>query len=164
MTLFQTTLHEPPRGKERPRASIPWPWVEKWLRSGKRGPQPIPRVYTRSEYRGHEDRLADLLAAAWGEAGHSSALDEPCSVSIVAWFPRPRSRTRKTLPNPRYPHTVRPDGDNVGKAVLDAMQKAGMLHDDSRVFALRVVKWVCSADCSPRIEVTLSWDFDTLPE
>lgn len=164
MTLFHTTLQETPRGKERVRAAIPWPWVEKWLRGGKRGPPPSPRIYTRTEYRTYEDRLADLLTVAWREAGHTAALDEPCSVSVVAWFPRPQSRTRKTLPNPRYPHTVRPDGDNVGKSIQDAMQKAGMLHDDSRVFAFRVVKWVCAAGDSPRIEVALSWGFDTLPE
>lgn len=156
-TSFRVTLPVAPRGKERPRASIPWPWIEKWIRSGRRGKKPIPHVYTRKEYQLYEEGLADRLAAAWGASGRFSGLDEPCSLLLICFFPRPTSRTRKTLPNPRFPHAVRPDGDNVAKAVQDALQRAGCVVDDSRVFDLRVVKWTCSGEEEPRIEVILRW-------
>lgn len=163
MTTFHTTLSGLPRGKERPRATIPWPWVEKYIRSGKRGKRPIPRVYTSTKYQAWEQAIADQLAIEWRRAGYVEPLDEPCALLLGLYFPRPVSRTRKTLPNPEYPHTAKPDGDNVAKAVQDAIEKAGIVVNDSRIFDLRVVKVVCAGGDSPRIEVALSWGFDSLP-
>lgn len=157
MSRFTATLDGCPRGKERARAAIPWPWVFSWIAGGKRGQKPSPRVYTRSEYMAWEASVADRLAAAWKADGHSSGLDEPCSLLLTCFFPRPKGRTRKTLPNPRYPHAVVPDGDNVAKAVQDGLQKGGLVKNDSRVFDLRVVKWVCSGEEAPRIEIALAW-------
>jgi Holliday junction resolvase RusA-like endonuclease len=157
VSRFVASLPGPPKGKERPRASIPWSLVWKWIAGGKRGRKPIPHVYTSRDYQRWEDGLADQLAAAWGASGRRTPLDEPCSLLLVCFFPRPASRTRKTLPNPRYPHASRPDADNAAKAVQDAMQKGGLLADDSRVFDLRVVKWVCAGDEEPRIELVFRW-------
>ena len=154
---FHATLPLAPKGKERPRASLPWPWIEKWLKGGKRGKQPIPHVYTRKPYQEWEQALADLLAAEWGASGRFSPLDEPCSLLLVLFFPRPKGRTLKTRPNPAYPHSVRPDGDNCAKAVQDALQKGGVVKDDSRIFDLRVVKWVHAGGEEPRIEAILRW-------
>jgi Holliday junction resolvase RusA-like endonuclease len=41
------------------------------------------------------------------------------------------------------PHTIRPDGDNLAKLVLDAVVRAGLLADDGLVASLTVSKlWV----------------------
>ena len=154
MTRFALTLPGAPRGKVRHRSAIPWAWVIKWLREGKTGRKPIPQQYSDDKYMAWEDAQARALQRAW--AGRP-ALDEPCHLLLVCFFPRPKSRTRKTLPNPRYPHTAVPDRDNVTKALQDALQKAGVVRNDSRIFDGRTIKWVCAGGEEPRIELVLRW-------
>ncbi len=151
---LRLTLPGAPRGKVRHRSAIPWNWVFKWIASGKVGRKPIPHNYNDSRYEAWEDSLAFSLRVAWAPR---PPLDEPCQLLLVTFFPRPKSRTRKTLPNPRYPHTSVPDNDNVQKAIQDALQKAGVVVNDSRIFDTRTVKWVCSGEESPRIELVLRW-------
>jgi Holliday junction resolvase RusA-like endonuclease len=44
-----------------------------------------------------------------------------------------------------YPHTLRPDSDNLAKLVLDAMMAGGLIGDDSAVSLLTVRKtWTAS--------------------
>jgi Holliday junction resolvase RusA-like endonuclease len=58
--------------------------------------------------------------------------------TIGATFGRPRSHYRKTGVKPSAPPLPRPDVDNVGKAVLDALQDA--VGDDTRVARLTISK------------------------
>lgn len=146
-----------PRGKVRHRSMIPWSWVFSWLAKGKVGPKPTPQVYSDPDYKEWEGALADTLCAAWGAAGQLAPLDEACSLLLVLRFPRPVARTRKTIANEPYPHISVPDVDNVSKAVQDALQKGGLVVNDSRIFDLRVVKWVCGDGEEPGIEVVLRW-------
>ena len=52
---------------------------------------------------------------------------EPVIVNMIAMFPHKDSKKWGT------PHAVRPDKDNVEKAVLDCLVRAGVLKDDSLV-------------------------------
>ena len=63
----------------------------------------------------------------------------PVEVSIVAWFPMPSSWTKKKRREHegRY-HIQKPDADNVGKAVLDALSEHWS--DDCQVAILTVQK------------------------
>ena len=157
MSRFVCSIPGLPRGKVRHRSSIPWSWVFSWISKGKTGKRPIPAIYSDPEYDSWEDSLADTLSAAWGASGALTPLDEACSLLLVLRFPRPISRTRKTIANEPYPHISTPDADNVSKAVQDAMQKGGLVVNDSRIFDLRVVKWVCGDGEEPGIEVVLRW-------
>jgi Holliday junction resolvase RusA-like endonuclease len=160
VTTWSAKIATAPRGKERHRSAILWPQVEAWLRNGRRGRKPIAHVYTPADYQRWERDIGAELGLLWSVAGHREPLDEPCSLLVLAYFPRPASRTRKTLPNPQEPHTVKPDASNVVKAVEDALQLGGVLKDDSRIFDTRCVKWVCAGGESPRIQVILRWGAD----
>lgn len=52
---------------------------------------------------------------------------EPVIVDLIAMFPHKDQKKWGT------PHSVRPDKDNVEKAVLDCLVRAGVLKDDSLV-------------------------------
>jgi Holliday junction resolvase RusA-like endonuclease len=107
-------------------------------------PQPRPRVSTvggfarafvpaKHPVHGFRTRVA----RAARDAGLARA-DRPVAVEITAVFGRPRSHYRKTGVKPSAPLLPRPDVDNVGKAVLDALQDA--MGDDTRVARLTVTK------------------------
>jgi Holliday junction resolvase RusA-like endonuclease len=107
-------------------------------------PQPRPRVSTvggfarafvpaKHPVHGFRTRVA----CAARDAGLVRA-DQPVAVTIEATFGRPRSHYRKTGVKPSAPPLPRPDVDNVGKAVLDALQDA--MGDDTRVARLTVSK------------------------
>lgn len=78
----------------------------------------------------------------------------PIELSIVFVMPRPSNQYWKTKPTPSYPHTKKPDADNLAKAVKDAL--TGVIwRDDSQVCDMRVVKRVASGDELPR--TIISW-------
>jgi Holliday junction resolvase RusA-like endonuclease len=101
-------------------------------------------------------------AASWrlSRGWSGEPLRVPVRVVIEAVFPRPKSKAWKTKPMPRYPHTSRPDADNVAKAVCDSLEKAGVIHNDSQVHALTVHKWVASASEQPHVGVVVQWESD----
>lgn len=76
------------------------------------------------------------------------------AVTIQAFFHRPKAKTWKRRPNPRYPHSSKPDIDNVAKAVMDALNKLAWI-DDAQVARLEVSKTVCSGDDVPHVVITV---------
>lgn len=107
-------------------------------------PQPRPRVSTRggfarayvpSKHPVHGYRSS--LAAAARAAGLTQTGD-PLSVVIDAVFERPKSHLCKAGVKATAPVLPRPDVDNVGKAVLDALQD--VMGDDTMVARLVVEK------------------------
>jgi Holliday junction resolvase RusA-like endonuclease len=66
-------------------------------------------------------------------------LEGPVSVRIVCLFERPKGHSKKRRQYTE-PKTTKPDLDNVGKAILDALNKIAY-NDDGQVFMLRVEKW-----------------------
>jgi Holliday junction resolvase RusA-like endonuclease len=107
--------------------------------------QPRPKVSTRGGFARayvdakhpiHEYKLAIKLTytAAGGEV-----LEGPVSIRIVCWFDRPKGHSKKRRQQPE-PKTTKPDLDNVGKAILDALNKIAY-NDDGQVYRLTVEKW-----------------------
>lgn len=84
----------------------------------------------------------------------AAPLDIPIGVSIVAVFPRTQGEIWKKRPMPRAYHTKRPDGDNVTKAVLDALNKVAW-RDDSLIAEMRIVKFIAAGDEQPHTEVVV---------
>jgi Holliday junction resolvase RusA-like endonuclease len=62
----------------------------------------------------------------------------PVSVIVDAVFARPKSHMNKSGVKPTAPVLPRPDVDNLGKAVLDALQD--VMGDDTMVSRLLVEK------------------------
>jgi Holliday junction resolvase RusA-like endonuclease len=52
-----------------------------------------------------------------------------------------------------YPHTSKPDSDNLMKAVMDAMTTAGVWKDDALVYGHFTEKWYSRAPSGARIIV-----------
>lgn len=116
-----------PRGASRPRAA----------RGG-------GRVYMPPEHRAWMEAAVVMLR----EQRQGEPFACPVAVEIVAYWPLPKSRpawcTRERwkdrVATLGIPYATKPDADNVGKIVLDAMVEAGLLEDDRFVVQLSVVK------------------------
>ena len=107
-------------------------------------PQPRPRVstaggfaraYVPAKHPVHAYRAG--IAAAARQAGLSET-GEPLNVVIDAVFARPKSHLTKAGVKATAPTLPRPDVDNLGKAVLDALQE--VIGDDTCVARLVVEK------------------------
>ena len=105
--------------------------------------QPRHRISTRGGYAKtylpkdhpiHAFKQAIALQAAGG-----GLFSGPVEVSIVAWFPMPSSWSKKKRKQHEWRwHTQKPDGDNLAKAVLDALKEHW--NDDCQVAMLTVRK------------------------
>lgn len=78
-------------------------------------------------------------------------LDGAIAVKVSLFYPFPKSAPRKST-ELELPHIVRPDVDNVIKAMLDAFTALEFWHDDAQVYWLDIAKY---RSRYPRIEVTL---------
>jgi len=107
-------------------------------------PQPRPRVstaggfaraYVPKDHPIHAYRQAVTVAARAAGVLHATG---PVSIIIDAVFARPKSHMNKSGVKPKAPALPRPDVDNLGKAVLDALQD--VMGDDTNVGRLLVEK------------------------
>jgi Holliday junction resolvase RusA-like endonuclease len=107
-------------------------------------PQPRPRVstaggfaraYVPKSHPVHAYRQAIALAASVAGLREQA---KPVSVVIDAVFARPKSHMNKSGVKATAPALPRPDVDNLGKAVLDALQD--VMGDDTHVARLVVEK------------------------
>ncbi len=77
-------------------------------------------------------------------------LDLPMSLELTVWVQRPISRARKHL----WPDR-RPDLDNLTKPVVDALQAASVVSDDSRICRYAIEKRYATNGDVPGIRVRL---------
>jgi len=112
--------------------------------AGEPVPQPRPRVSTRGGFaRAYVPSKHPVHAyrAAIAEEAAKAGLEqtgEPVEVIVDAVFARPKSHMTKKGVKATAPQLPRPDVDNVGKAVLDALQD--VMGDDTNVRRLVVEK------------------------
>lgn len=84
----------------------------------------------------------------------SGLLDGPLGLDVMAYFPCPKSRWRKTKPRTEEHHAKRPDADNVAKSIKDGLTGV-FYHDDSQISELIIRKRIAAQGEAPRIEVSL---------
>lgn len=81
-----------------------------------------------------------------------------CPIALHLWFfmPRPKSHFHKNgklkLTSPHW-HRIKPDADNLAKAVMDAMTVMKFWLDDSQVVHLDIVKRYTDADSGCEISI-----------
>jgi Holliday junction resolvase RusA-like endonuclease len=94
------------------------------------------RAYVDAKHPVHVYKQAIRLA--YVNAG-GELLEGPVSIRIVCWFERPKSHSKKRRQQAE-PKTTKPDLDNIGKAILDALNETAY-NDDGQVCRLTVEKW-----------------------
>lgn len=89
------------------------------------------------------------IRQAYREAG-GTIIDGPVAVSVETFRALPKSRPKKLVSEP---DTYKPDGDNVTKLVLDALNGVAYA-DDSQVVMLSCIKWPRTR-CEEKMTVTV---------
>lgn len=93
------------------------------------------------------------VSRAWGKPICQSG---PIGVYLEFFLPRPKRKVWKTKPMPRELHTSKPDGDNLAKAVIDALN--GLIwNDDNQIADMRSTKYVCAGDEKPGVRITIKF-------
>lgn len=101
-----------PRGKGRPR----------FTRTG--------HAYTDQATKAYERKVLQ----AWQEQSGVKMPDVPLEILLTAYFQMPQSWSKKKMLRMLgYPHTSRPDIDNIVKSVVDGIS-GHAFHDDNQVF------------------------------
>jgi Holliday junction resolvase RusA-like endonuclease len=156
MSTFRTQVLIEPMGTPRLRHST----IVKVDAAGKKTVR--GHGFTPDRYTAWKADVAEELRRAWqGRTEYarllgSGAIDVPAKLVVVALFRRPQRISPKKFPG-RVPHDVKPDNDNVLKAVQDALQLAGVLADDARIFDCRCVAYYVAPDEQPSITIDLEW-------
>lgn len=124
-------------------------------RAGKNG-KPFATIYTDEKTASWEDKVGwwsrQELGAAMALGQVDFPLDGRLVVGLDFFFDKPRSVPKRV----EYPQRTRTDVDNLAKAILDALQGAGIIKNDNAVTDLLVRKrW--SSDLHPEgVEVDLT--------
>lgn len=124
MKEFEFTVEIVPKAKARPR----------FVRRGK-----FVQTYTPKTTMDYEKRIAEEYLLQGGTVFEYPYLE----MSIVAYFPIPKS-TRKSerllLETECVPYPHKPDTDNLGKSIADALNHVAYL-DDKQIVSLKVKKY-----------------------
>jgi Holliday junction resolvase RusA-like endonuclease len=109
------------------------------------------RAYVDAKHPIHAYKQAIRLA--YVNAG-GEVLQGPVEIRIACWFERPKGHSKKRRQS-REPKITKPDADNLGKAILDALNEIAY-DDDGQVYRLTVEKWYIGLNDSigTEIEVT----------
>jgi Holliday junction resolvase RusA-like endonuclease len=119
--VLHVVVHGTPKGAQRHRS---------FVRGGRVATHHAP------DHIDAEERIRRVAAEAW--AGQPP-LDVAVELEVVTWHARPaRLRRKKDAGDIARPYTAKPDADNVAKLVMDALTKAAIWTDDTRVADLVV--------------------------
>jgi Holliday junction resolvase RusA-like endonuclease len=109
------------------------------------------KVYRHDKHPVHAYRQAVRLLAT--SSWRQPPIDGPVEIIIEAVFGRPKSRTRRLVREaPRTRRPIRPDFDNVAKAVCDAL--TGLVWgDDGQITDAHVVKREAASNEAPHTRI-----------
>lgn len=125
--------------------------------------EPRPRFDSRPDRHGRTHAYRGQSAEPWKLQIFAEArrrfvgppIEDYVSVEMVFFMPRPGRLNDDSQPEVRLPHGCKPDVDNLAKAVLDALTRAGMWKDDSLVVDLRARKFYHAKDARPGVEIVI---------
>jgi Holliday junction resolvase RusA-like endonuclease len=104
-------------------------------------------AYTPKKVRNFSAFVRDLAVAAHKLEG---PIDQPVLMVMDVWLPRPKSRPLRC----RFPDR-KPDLDNIEKPIVDALQAAQVICNDSRICRKSVAKFYVEQDKPPGVLVQL---------
>lgn len=110
-------------------------------------------AYKEARQKERETELDDLLE----QRTPKKPLEGPLGLEFIAGMPIPAStpkNEREAMLRGEIAHTKKPDIDNLGKQLLDAMTRAKFWHDDKQVVSLR---------CSKRYAAVPGWEVAVYP-
>jgi Holliday junction resolvase RusA-like endonuclease len=120
VSVLDLVVHGPPKGAQRHRS---------FVRGGRVATHHAP------DHLDAEERIRRAAVDAWV----GPPLDVPVRLEVETWHRRPdRMRRKKDANDQARPFVGKPDADNVAKLVMDALTKAGVWVDDTRVAELVV--------------------------
>lgn len=109
------------------------------------------RVRTDKRTKAHEVKVALLANQRRDWRGLLARKGVAVRVDILAIFERPKYMRGPRYPAGLIPHTVRPDSDNVAKAILDGLTKCARVYDDDgQASCIRVDKFYAEKGQGPR--------------
>jgi Holliday junction resolvase RusA-like endonuclease len=138
--VLDEIVYGQPVAKGRPRA----------FRAGK-----MIRMYTPENVKKYEKMVGAALWAELPRARRPVIPRGPVRLELNAFHARPKRLMRKKDPDGPMMMDVKPDADNVLKAVMDAVGLAPVWTDDAQVCSVLVNQWRCSKDGKPRIELKI---------
>lgn len=125
--------------------------------------EPRPRFDSRPDRRGKAHAYRGESAEPWKLRVFAEArrqfvgppIADFMAVEMVFFMPRPKRLNASEHQEHRLPHGCKPDIDNLEKAVLDALTRAGVWVDDSLVVDLRARKFYHAKNQGPGVLVTI---------
>ena len=113
--------------------------VYEFFISGEPKAQPRPRMTkTGHVYTPDSAKEWKEIVSAGFVARRQPVIVLPVRLTVCFYFPLPK---RVKEQEGYFPHTSKPDADNLLKAVMDAMTDAGVWTDDALVFSSCAEKW-----------------------
>ncbi|MDD5387577.1 MAG: RusA family crossover junction endodeoxyribonuclease [Sulfuricurvum sp.] len=108
-------------------------------------------TYTPTRTRSYEAEIKDIIERHMLQNNIKTAIG-PLSMSLVFYFPRPKSHTKKM--RMCMHHTVAPDVDNLCKSAFDALNGI-VFADDKQICMLAAAKRYCQDTQRPGVMLRL---------
>ena len=110
------------------------------------------RAYYPAKYRNFKAAAVLQLKNQYKAPPIKGALE----VEVLVLSTRPKSKTRKKTEDVRIPRfKARGDLDNQLKTVLDSMEEAGVIENDSQIYKINVSSWYIKKGEIPRTEIKI---------
>ena len=110
------------------------------------------RAYYPAKYRNFKAGAVLQLKNQYKAAPIKGALE----VEVLVLSTRPKSKTRKKTEDVRIPrYKARGDLDNQLKTVLDSMEEAGIIENDSQIYKINVSSWYIKKGEKPITEIKM---------
>lgn len=144
--FFELFIPGDPVAKGRPQAKVITP----------KGGRPFPQFYTPAKTREFEDRVAQMALLKLRACEPDGDLDFTLPIQNCRILASIRFNMRKPKSQTNAHHIVKPDVDNLGKAVLDALVQGRVMGDDNCVTDLMIMKRYADIEHPVGIEIELT--------